>query len=324
VKPRSGQFFISALRDGKTYAALDFATAEAKPDDVIAALSDHRLLWLFGEDSIELFYNSGNADFPFERVASGVIEVGLAAAETPATGDNSVFWLGVEESGGFVVYRNQGFSPIRISTHAIESAIEGYSRVDNAVGFFYRQEGHGFYVLTFPGNGTWVYDTTTQLWHERDSRNAFNASIGEWRARRHAFVFNKHIVSDLESGQLYELDLETFTDGQTVQRVMTTSTLHNNRDRATMRRFELDVQRGVGLSSGQGSDPQALFQFSDDGGHTFSNEQSRSIGKIGEYKVRAIVDNWGEFYERIIKVTLSDPVPFNALTGWMEVEPGSG
>ena len=67
-------------------------------------------------------------------------------------------------------------------------------------------------------------------------------------------------------------------------------------------------ETGVGLNSGQGSDPQIMMMYSDDGGRTYSNELWRSLGLIGEYKTRAIWRRLGQFRQRQIKLTISDPV----------------
>ncbi|MGI9451050.1 MAG: packaged DNA stabilization protein [Geminicoccaceae bacterium] len=325
LKPRSAEFFISALRDGKSYDPLDFATAEADPDDNLSLIVDNRFLWIFANNTIELWFNSGASDFPLERVAGGVIQRGLVAAESPARLDNSVFWLGTGEDGGFVVYRNSGVTPLRVSTHPIERAIESYDNVTEAIGLSFTLGGHSFYSLTFPGIATWVYDANTQLWSQWDSRSDKNASIKQWRAIRHTFAYNKHLVGDFENGNIYTLDLDMGTDNnETIVRRMTTPVIHNDREDLTMDRFELDIRRGVGLTEGQGSDPQAILRFSDDNGNTWSNDKTRSFGKRGDYEERVTWNRLGQFKERIVEISISDPVPTVIKTGYMNGEPRFG
>lgn len=322
IRPDTGQYFISGLYDGEAFDALDFATAEADPDDLIALAVYNQVAWLMGTNTIEVIYNSGNADFPFDRLSGGVIERGLAARESPAQIDNSLFWVGRGEEGGFVVYRTDGFRPVRISQHAIESAMDSYGEsVADAVGFAYTQEGHSFYVLTFPGRATFVYDATTGLWHERDSRSAQHASLGQWRVRRHAFAYSMHIVGDYENGKLYTLDMTVGTEaGTTMQRLWTTANLHNNQERIVCNRFRYDMGRGEGKTTGQGSDPQVVMRYSDDGGNTWSKERPRSFGKKGQYGKRVEWRQLGEFEERIFEAKVSDDVPVTVFGAWIDVQ----
>jgi hypothetical protein len=77
-KPGTGQFQITDLY-ATTIGDLDFATAEGSPDLLLSLIVDHREVWLFGENSTEVYFNSGNADFPFERIQGAFIEQGCAA-----------------------------------------------------------------------------------------------------------------------------------------------------------------------------------------------------------------------------------------------------
>jgi hypothetical protein len=165
--PNSGQFQITGLND-VTVDALDVATAEGSPDNLVGLISDHRDLWLFGTDSTEVFFNSGNADFPFERIQGAFIEHGCAAKFSIAKMANTVFWLGQDDKGNGIVLMAKGYQPQRISTHAVEQAIQSYGDISDAKAYTYQQNGHNFYVLNFSAaQTTWVYDLTTNLWHER-------------------------------------------------------------------------------------------------------------------------------------------------------------
>jgi len=186
----SGQWFISNLLEATAYDALDFATAETYPDNLVRVFTDHREVWLFGVKSIEVWSNTGGADFPFQRISGAVLERGCAAAGSVAKMDNSVFWLG--DDG--IVYRAAGYQPQRVSTHAIEHAIEGYATLADALAFTYSQEGHSFYVLTFPDAATWVYDASTQLWHERESRDSEGRGLARWRVNAYADAYNQQEV----------------------------------------------------------------------------------------------------------------------------------
>ncbi|MBF0399963.1 MAG: hypothetical protein HQL90_04275 [Magnetococcales bacterium] len=296
----SKQFHISATGDGTSYNALEFASAEAHPDLLVAVMSIQDRLWLFCEHSIEQWQDTGNATFPFEKIIGGTIERGCAAAGSIAEMDNTVFWLG--DDG--LVYR-AGLVPERISTHGVETAISGYSKMSDARGYTYAQGGHTFYVLTFPAaDVTWCYDVATQEWHKRQS-----AGFGRHRGANSVLFNNKPVVGDFQNGKVYVFDLEKYTDdGDVITRTRITSPISSENDRLFMSRLQIDFQSGVGLISGQGSDPQCMLSWSDDGGHTYGNEHWRSMGKIGEYSSRAIWRRLGRFRQRTFKLTITDPV----------------
>lgn len=307
----TGQFFLSELL-ATTFDALDFATAEGAPDDALAVLSDHRELWVFGERSIEVWYNSGDIDFPFERMQGAFIERGIRAPQTATKLDNSVFWLA--EDG--VVYRAAGYQPQRISTHAVEQAISK-GRTDDAFGYAYTEEGHAFLVLTFPSlKQTWCFDVATGLWHER-SHIDFGRHIGNCYAR----AYGEHLLGDFQSGAIYSLRMDARTDaGSAIRRVAISPPLHNRRNELTLHSLELDMESGIGLTTGYGSDPQAMLDWSDDGGKTWSNEHWTTIGKKGEYLTRVVWRRLGRFRQRQFRVVITEPVPVVILGAFMEIE----
>ncbi len=293
---------------GFTYSALDDSasmdgtvSAMGDPDRVISILVDHLEVWVFNQESIEVWYNSGDATNPFQRLSGAFLEKGCGAKYSPAKMDNSVFWLGDD----FGIYRAQGYTPVRISTPAIEYAIQSYSRKDDAFAFAYAEEGHTFYQITFPtAKKTWVYDAATQRWHERG-----NYTAGRHRANCYAYCYGKHLVGDFENGTIWELDLDTYLDGaDPIQRIAAAPVIHNNGQDVFMSKLWIDVESGAGLTTGQGSDPQMMLNHSDDGGRTWSNERWVTMGKIGEYWKQAIWRRLGTFKSRIYRVVVSDPI----------------
>lgn len=303
----SGQWFISNLFDGGDYDALDFATAEGSPDPLVAALSHHRELWLFGTKTIEIWWNSGDATFPFERQQGSYIERGCGAAQSVCQQDNTVFWLG--DDG--IVYRAADYSPARISTHAIELAIDRMERFDDARGWSYTQFGHMFYVLTFPsGNETFIYDVSTGLWHERLEWQ-YGSTFGwsRWLVNAAISHNGKVYVGDL-MGNLGTIDVDTMTySGRMIRRLMTSPTLHLQQEHLAITRLQVDFQAGMGLVTGQGEDPQAMLRWSNDGGYTWSNEHWTPLGKMGNYQARAVWRRLGTIQKgRVFECSVSDPV----------------
>jgi len=244
--PGEGTVYISNSYDGLNWDALDYGTAESAPDDVVRVFSAFQELWVFGVSSTEVWYNSGNADYPFERMAGGVLEEGLIAVHSPATVDNGIAWLTDKKQ----VVHARGMNPVKISTPQIEYQIAQYTDVSDAIGFSYIHEGHEFYVLTFPtGDATWVFDAATGFWHERSSYKTVSTT-GRWRANCYAFFNNKHLVGDYAIGKIYELDYDTYTDNyHSIQRIRTAQSINNSRKNMFIHRFEVEFEAGVGVTN---------------------------------------------------------------------------
>ncbi len=307
---------------------LSFASAEGDPDLLLALTICDRNLWLFGEKTTEVFVNTGNSDFPFERVSGGFIEQGILAPHSHAKINNTVIWLSRNSVGQGLVYAASGMQPHRISTHAIEAAISSYTAEsrENAQAFTYQDNGHFFYVLNFE-EATWVYDLTTQMWHER----AF-FSAGEFERHRagcHAFDSGHgyQLVGDYEDNKLYRLSDTKYTDnGDYIKRLRSSPHISNEKKKLFCSRFELDMETGVGLETGQGSDPQVVLDWSDDGGHTWSSElwaSADSAGAIGDYLKRVFWNRLGSFRDRIFRVSITDPVKVTLIDAQITIEGGN-
>lgn len=316
-EPDSQKFWKTELLDGTSVDPTEFASAEGAPDNLVSLIVDHLEVWLFGVNSVEVWYDAGTPDFPFARIQGAYIETGCAAPYSVAKMDNSVFWLGKDARGNGMVYRANGYTPQIISTHALSYAIGQYPDISDAIAFTYQQEAHSFYVLIFPsGNATWVYDTTTGLWHERAYMNQSDGSLGRIRANCYTFFNGKHVIGDYENGNLYELSLDTYSDNGDIQKWLRAwralPTGGNNLKRTFHHELQLDCQSGVGLDgTQQGTDPQVILRWSDDGGHTWSNEHWRSMGAIGNTQTRVIWRRLGsteKLRDRVYEVSGTDPV----------------
>lgn len=319
-RPETGQWFISDLLNAASYDALDFATAETYPDQLVRVFVDHREVWLFGDQSTEIWTNTGAAAFPFARLSGTVLERGCAAAGSVSKMDNSVYWLGNDR----VFYKAAGYAPVRCSTHALEYALEGYSVVSDAVAFCYGMEGHAFYVVSFPtAQATWVFDAATGQWAERESRTSEGRSLGRWRVGSYAKAYGLHVAGDYASNAIYLLDLDIGTEaGIPIRRLAVSPPIAAAGNRLTMSRFELELDAGVGLATGQGSAPEAMLQWSDDGGRSWSSEHWSSLGAIGAYRRRCRWYRLGQFRERYFRISISDPVKVAVIGASAEMERG--
>jgi hypothetical protein len=318
-------FYICDLLDGSSWVGTEFASAEGSPDNTIGLISDHRELWLFGSNSAEIWINTGNADFPFERSGNSFIEVGCASAGTVAKLDNSVFWLGQDDRGGPVVYRAQGYTPQRISNHSVERAMQGYASVSDAHAYTYQLDGHLFYVLIFPtGDATWFYDVASQQWFEWSWRNPSTNDRHRHRSNCHVYFNGEHLVGDFETGKVYALDSETYTDnGDPIARLRVTQTMADTDSYSRLFFSELivDMERGVGLATGQGSNPLLMLRYFDFDKNRWSNLKTKSIGGAG-VGGRVRFGPMGSGRDRLWEISMSDPVKFAVYGAMARVEKG--
>ena len=319
-EPNSQRFWVTSLLDGTAVDPLEFASAEGSPDGLVALIVDHREAWLFGTNSIEVWYDAGDTDFPLARMQGAFNEIGCAAAYSLAKLDNGLFWLGSDARGKGIVYRSNGYTGARISTHAVEWQIQQYDDVTDAIGYTYQQDGHAFYVLIFPSaNPTWVYDVATQTWHERAGFD--NGQFTRHRSNCQMAFNSQIIVGDFQNGNIYAFDLEDYSDNGQIQKWLRTwralSASQGDFRRIAHHSLQLNCEAGVGLNTGQGSDPQVMLRWSDDGGHTWSNEHWASLGLIGAYGYRTFWRRLGmthKLRDRVYELSGTDPVKI-AITG---------
>lgn len=343
-QPNSQKIWVTSLLDGSSVDPLDFASAEGAPDQLVSVNVDHREAWLFGTSTVEVWYNAGTADFPLQRIQGAFNELGCAAVYSIAKLDNTLFWLGADARGRGVVYRAVGYRGERISTHAVEYAIQRYSTISDAVAYSYQQEGHKFYVLTFPAaDATWVYDTVTGAWHER--RGLVNGRFTRHRSNCQMNFNNETIVGDYENGNIYAFDLNVYADDTAPQKWLRSWRAlppgENRLKRTAHHTLQLDCESGVGTGvsieggvplvteanldilteSGvsllvelapvvAGSYPQVMLRWSDDGGHTWSREHWTSLGAIGKYGQRVFWRRLGmtqKLRDRVYEVSGTDP-----------------
>jgi hypothetical protein len=301
VGPGDGTVYVNQTPgDFSAWNALDFASAEGAPDDIVGAIVDHRQVFLGGAETIEIWENTGNADFPLERSPGGFIELGLGSRFGFAKNSNTVFFYASDGT----IRMLTGYDPQRISTHAVEQAIEKYADKD-CYTLTWMESGHAMVAFCFT-QGTWVYDLSTQLWHERQSHG-----LTRWRPIFVLRAFGQWLVGDYASNKLGVLDPDNFAEwGDVLRWSVTSPSVYMPRHM----RLELKFETGVGLASGQGSDPQAMLRWSDDYGNNWSNEHWRSLGRMGDTR-RSFV-NWNRLgaagpdgkEERIYEVSITDPV----------------
>jgi hypothetical protein len=316
VEKGSGKWYISSLYDGQTWGALDFTTAESKPDNALLPLSTMHDVWIFGETSIEGYFNSGNVDFPFERINGSSMDIGCGAVGSPIRIDGVMYFL----SNKGQVCKLVGYEAVPISTAQVDYQISTYTLISDALSLTYSKDGHSFYVLTFPSaECTWVYDITTGFWHEWLSYTEIAGTAGRHRCNRSVQFGLDWIIGDYSNGLLYKLKMDTYTDNlQPIVRQRVTQTTFKERTNIIHHSLTLDFEAGVGVPVCV--DPQVILEWSDNGGHTWSNQHSVSMGTAGSYTKRAKWNRLGKSRNRVYKITIADPVKVNILGAYAELE----
>lgn len=305
--PGTKQFWLSGQYDGFFWDPLQYASKEAYTDDLVAVAVDNGNLVLFGAISLEYWQNSGGFPFPFTRIAGSPTDVGLAARATLSRCAGQMFFLGRTRRGGLSVFRIQNYQPMPVSTPDLDYLFSQYLNPGDAVAFSYRQNGHEFYELNFEEQGvTWLFDVTSEAWSVLQS-----GTSTRHYANRGAQYYNKMIVADYRNGNLYELDAQTYTDnGELIARELITPHFFagTSFNKLHIYRLRLDMEQGVGLVDGQGSDPQVMLQVSRDGGFTYGNEMWTTPGAMGEYLHRAEWRRLGVSRNYVFKFRITDPV----------------
>jgi len=324
-------FFNSSLNDPQSFDALDTGTAEIDPDLIVALHVNHNELFVLGQSTIEIFQNVGGSGFPFQRIPGANIQKGLHARAGVVEFDNTFAFIGGGLNEETAIWRVTGSSSaVKISTSAIDNAIQKFSEeeISNAFAMTYAKDGNFFAIFTFESDiipsKTFVYNATTSalaggsVWHELQTSLKDN----RWGAQSIVRAFGKLLVGDNISNRIGELDNDTFADyGDPILRLDTISPFSNLGKALFWGDIEMTLEAGVGLTSGQGSDPTIRMEFSDDGGRTFSAEFSRNFGKIGQFERRTVWRRQGRMPDhRVLRFRMTDPVKSNLLRLTLNVE----
>lgn len=343
-RPNTAQFYITdpfAL----TFNPLNIASKADYPDNIVTLAVVHRELWLLGALKSAVWYPSGAADFYFQEVPGALIEHGCAARYSVVTTDTAVFWLGRDLDGHAVMFRGQNYMAKRISNHAIEAEWQTYPMVDDAIAYSYQQGGHVFVVMSFPAaNKTWAYDLSTDQWARRAYAD-LNGNLNRDRSQLHAFIYDTSVTLDWQTGAIYALDPQTYTDnGNPIVCIRSFPTLVDNdmARRMSYNRVMLDVETGTqpgttseislasswnsGFSSGFGpiteNDPPYIFmRFSDDGGHTWSNKIRQQFGAAGQYNKFPLWQRLGYGRRRVFEFSWAQPMKTALNACYVDAEP---
>jgi hypothetical protein len=316
--PNSKIFYISRLHDFTKWDASDYETKEGYADNIARVFSDGQYLWLFGYETTEIWAHTGAADFPFERLPGGFMQIGCAARWAVNTLAGGVAFIGRDSRGIASAYMTQGLRPTRISTHAIEQEWASYSDITDATAYTRFAGGHEFWEVTFhAANKTWVYDATTGAWHRRTYNNTDRLPY-----ITHAYWVSQklEIVGSRIDNKLYLLsDSYTDDDGTAITRTRTAPHIAEENKTMFHHALTLDMQMGTKSGGGAGS---VTMNYSNNGGRTWSTDRAASTGAASAWTTRAVWRRLGRSRDRVYRVKISDAQKVTLTGAYLEISPG--
>ena len=303
-----GKFRWSGVFDAFDWDPLNFATAESNADPLIQVFERGGELLLFGNRTIEFWSPTGDANV-FLRTGGAGIDWGLAIFDAVRKANDSVFFIGRNLGGQPQICRLDGYQVRVVSTPDVDKrlndAIQAGAQVTTSV---VTHSGHTWFIVNLADTSL-VYDVRQDEWSEWQTADPVTGVQGRWAGQYSTQYRNTAIVTDYRDGRVYYLDADRYTDDVTpITRELISRHAFVNLDRLTLWLLQVDMETGVGLYQGQGSDPQIMLRISKDGGHTWGREMWRTIGKQGEYRRRmswkrlGIADDW------LFHFKVADPV----------------
>jgi hypothetical protein len=320
-RPFTEQWYISNSND-ITFNALYFANKTGYNDLVISIAVLHDTIWVLGDVTTELWYNTGTADFPFSRMPQAILQQGCVAPYSVVVSDNAVYWLSQDRHGRNMLMRGEGYTAKRVSNFAVESAWSKYGYVGNTVGMSYTEAGHQMIIMQFLNDGfTWVYDATTGFWHQRaygqPGTGGYQAWLGSCIAYWNAGggVTNNYIVvGDRISPRLYQMAQSIWDDnGQPTWRIRNFPHIQNDQKRLAHNQFVAAMPGGLLAPD------QVSLSWSDDMGHSYSTPvvQTANSAYNGQYSWRRLGMSRNRIYQ--LSWTAHGEASLNG--AWLEATP---
>ena len=327
--------WFSSLEDGTVWDALDFFATSETSDNLVGIKRLRDKVWIYGSRTTSVYYDSGDATNPFVPYPGSVMNEGLMSPWAVGVQGETLIWLGINKHGARHIVTGQYYAPTRVSTPAVDFALAAMPTVNDAEVLIYEQEGHSFACFTFPtANQTWCYDAIESakrgepIWHQRDTWNPATNTSTAWRGRGVATTSIGTIIGDRNTGGIYLLDLDTFCDAfGNIRRLRRATYLSAENQWMFLDQIELGMQAGVGLLSGQGSDPHVMAAISRDGAQTWDPPMQAAIGPMGAYLATASWYACGRVRTDrfVLEVTQTDPVRTVWGPGlWLRATPGTG
>ena len=334
----SNKFQFSDPLDGTSWPGLNVNEVSVFPENIVSIAVNHRELWVFGSRHTQPYQDTGSAEV-FDVIPGALIEKGNAATFSTCKLDNSLFWIDEDDRGARGAWRSNGYTPQRISTHAVEIDLQSYStaQIAKLTAYAYQDGGHLFWVLYVPNSSwSWVYDVGESAWHKRAFWIKDNGPYESHHSWNHVYAFGTHLVGDWKSGNLYEMKMPVdhgdgsysfVTDaGDLIRRLRRAPTVEDERNYLYHKRLTVNFDTGLGpqppLVDGEGNPrpPQAMLRWSNNRGKTWSNEHWRDCGYAGEYDTPVHWDRLGRSRNRVYELSMTDPIPWVVVDAYLDIE----
>ncbi len=301
----------SNLNDGLNYTATDFFTAESNPDDTVAPIVFKNQLFIAGSVTTEAFQNIGGTGATFQR--SGLfLSKGISSPLSVVETNDTFVWVGGGKNEGPAIWSFVGNSTQKISTTPIDNLLQDLTEEEltQVAGWSYAENGAYFVGFALPST-TIVLDVITGKWHERKSLVQSlpeTNSLIQYRVQSVVKAYNKILVGDTFDGRIGHMSLDYFNEyGQDIIRRVATQPFQNNMQDFAIPMLEMTAE--TGKTDGAIEEPLIGLEVSTDGGYTFKPQRYKSLGKIGEYKRRAIWRRNGRVDRlAVFRFTVSDAV----------------
>ena len=306
----SKKFIKSAANDGNNWNALDFSSAESDPDKINSLHVFNNKLYIAGSETFEEHQNLGLGGFPFQRTGF-FLDKGVFAPFSMVSANNSFMWIGGGENESPAIWALTGNSAKKVSTTAIDAALQDFSQaeIESAFAYSYAQNGAYFVGFSLPTR-TFEYNTITGKWNERKSQIVNSKGLTEtirWRVNSIVTAYNRILCGDSQDGRIGSVEVDTYNEyDNKIIRTVSFQPLSDLGNSISVSMIEATFESGVGDLSVP--NPQIRLETTKDG-RSFNQELSRSLGGIGEFNKRQIWYRLGRFPRMTtFRFTMSDPV----------------
>lgn len=323
-----GQFYLSAPYDGLVWSTIFSANAERDPDNIVALANTFKELYLIGETTTEIWYNSGNV-VPFDPIPNLSIERGTIAPFSVNDLEGVIFMLSKSKAGALQVIAFSGGNETVLSTPPVEYSMSKYSTPEDATAQVLKVNNHAFYILSFhAAKKTWIYDLAEKTWGELESYDPINIMYNKWRSSFATFFNNKVHCGSKETNTSFVLDEDTFVetvDSLPNRQILLSQVFESDRIRLFFSDIEIYMEHGLApLEPALGFDPELQLEWSDDGGKTWDGPIYEKYGKTGEYLTMVRFSALGSSYNRIFRLTNVAYSKFTIVGVYVNISKGTG
>lgn len=320
-------FFFYALPDGRCFSsslpntadAGPFTKAESKPDNLLRCVFFQDQLYLMGSSTIEIYgkpFNTGANEFPLTKVTA--VQRGLIGNKAVSGFEDGIDLGIVYVANNFQVVRLNGYLPERISTPDVERDIMNTDDKSTIECTSFIADTHIYLKVRSP-SWCWVYDYTTQKWHERQSYLSITS-----RLLQSVYTGRRWLIGDDNSEIIGSVLPEHYFEfGQPLVWQVDSVPVQGFPNRVVCGPAHFNFVVGVGMVLPENTPnvltPNVGIAWSDDGGRNFNSPRLRSLGQMEDGKQIVTAYLTGSFgpYGRVWRLTVSDPVYVGLLDGDM-------